>query len=449
MSVQLCETLAPTRHGLLVGLPDRREQLAYSRLRRQAFVDELGLFSGSDRDEHDDHAVELVARLHDRVVGGVRLYEVGPGWWHGGRLVVAPDVRGATGAGRALADAACAEAERRGALRFEATVLPANAALFARWGWDPLRNVEVAGVRHVLMRWPVGRLAALVGATKAGLGSLLAGLSPGGPGFVGDDAAPVPGSSVLASVDAILPSMVERDPEWAGWCGVLVGANDLAAMGAAPVGALDALGAPNAAHAARVLAGLRAGSAAFALPLLGGHTSLGVASSLSVTALGATTTPVPGCGRPGQDVTLTADLGGDWRAGHRGQWDSSSRRTRVEIAQLTSLVGRARPYGAKDVSMAGIVGTLGMLAEASGCAAELEVAAVPRPAAASVGDWLTCFPGFAMLTSDRPGRELPPAGPASSAVCGRLVEGKGVRLRWPDGELTEAIAGAVTGLGRA
>lgn len=99
--------------------------------------------------------------------------------------------------------------------------------------------------------------------------------------------------------------------------------------------------------------------------------------------------------------------------------------------------------------MAGIVGTIGMFAEASGCAAELEVAAVPRPASASVGDWLTCFPGFAMLTADRPGRVLPPTGPATSGVCGRLVEGRGVRLRWPDGELTEVLAGAVTGLGRA
>lgn len=449
MSVQLCQTLAPARHDLEVGPPDRREAVVYHRLRRQAFVDELGLFTGTDRDERDDHAVELVARLHDRVVGGVRLYEVGPGWWHGGRLVVAPDARGAAGAGRALVTAACAEAERRGALRFEATVLPDNAALFARWGWDALRSVEVAGVRHVLMRWPVGRVAALIGATKAGLGELLTGLSPGGAGFVGDDAAPVPGSSVLASVDAILPSMVERDPEWAGWYGVLVGANDLAAMGAAPVGALDALGAPAAAHAARVLAGLRAGSAAFALPLIGGHTQLGVAPSLAVTALGATAAPVRGCGRAGQDITLTADLGGGWRPGHRGQWDSSTRRTAQEIALLTSHVERVRPYGAKDVSMAGIVGTIGMFAEASGCAAELEVAAVPRPASASVGDWLTCFPGFAMLTADRPGRVLPPTGPATSGVCGRLVEGRGVRLRWPDGELTEALAGAVTGLGRA
>ncbi len=62
-------------------------------------------------------------------------------------------------------------------------------------------------------------------------------------------------------------------------------------------------------------------------------------------------------------------------------------------------VAMARPAAAKDVSMAGLAGTLGMLAEASGCRAVLDVAAVPRPAPATVGDWLTCFPGFGMLTS--------------------------------------------------
>ena len=62
-----------------------------------------------------------------------------------------------------------------------------------------------------------------------------------------------------------------------------------------------------------------------------------------------------------------------------------------------------------------------MLAEASGCGAVLDVAAVPGPPAATVGDWLTCFPGFAMLTADGAGRAAASAGPATSAVCGELT----------------------------
>ena len=73
--------------------------------------------------------------------------------------------------------------------------------------------------------------------------------------------------------------------------------------------------------------------------------------------------------------------------------------------------------------MAGLAGTLGMLAEASGCGAVLDVARVPRPDAATAGDWLTCFPGFAMITTDAPGRgpRCPPPGPRpapGAASCG-------------------------------
>ena len=113
---------------------------------------------------------------------------------------------------------------------------------------------------------------------------------------------------------------------------------------------------------------------------------------------------------------------------------------------MTAAVGRAQPSAAKDVSMAGVVGTLGMLAEASGCAAVLDVAAVPKPQVASMGDWLTCFPGFAMLTTGA--RELD-AGPATSAICGELTTGQGVVLRWPDGDVTTALTAGVTGMGTA
>jgi AIR synthase-related protein len=388
------------------------------------------------------------------VLGGVRLGPADPaapdvGWWTGSRLVAAAGAP--RGVGPALVRAACAAAESAGVLRFDATVQDRYERMFARLGWRRTGAVVLGGRRHVAMTWPVGRLAALARATKGPLGGLLAGMHLGGSGFVGDDGAPVPGTDVVAACDAILPSMVERDPEWAGWCGVLVNVNDLSAMGAAPLGLLDAVAGRDASFLARVLAGLRSASAAWGVPVLGGHTQLGVPAALSVTALGRTDRPVPaGGGRPGHTVRLTADLGGGWRRGHTGrQWDSTTARTTAELQLIGSAVARTAPAAAKDVSMAGLVGTLGMLAEASGCGAVLEVAAVPRPAAATVGDWFTCFPGSAFLTADAPDRTVAPAGPASTATCGELVPGSGVALRWPDGSLTPALTGPVTGLGPA
>jgi len=437
---------------------------AAAALRHGVFVTEQGLFAASDRDDVDDdpRTRVLVARTSDgTLLGAVRVAPArrdGPdlGWWAGSRLVVAPAARGTAGVGAALVRAACASAEAWGALRFDATVQARNAPLFRRLGWVGVRETSLHGAPHVTMRWPLDRVQRLATATKAALGGVLAPLldvpgALGGPGFLGDDGVGVPGSDVVAACDAVLPSLVERDPEWAGWCAVLVNLNDLTAMGAEPVGLLDALAARDASFASRVVRGLRDASAAWGVPVLGGHTQFGVPAALSVTALGRARDPVPaGGGRPGHALTVTADLGGGWRPGYTGaQWDSTTGRTSEELRALGSVVARTRPAAAKDVSMAGLVGTVGMLAEASGCRAVLDVDRVPAPASAGTGDWLTCFPGFAVVTADAPGRPCAPAGPAVSAACGELGEGAGVGLRWPDGEVTEALAGAVTGWGRA
>lgn len=444
-------------------IADRAGVDAYRRLRREVFVGEQQIFDGSDLDDLDADPETLILVAVDgpgAVVGGVRVAPTGGdplgGWWSGSRLVVARQGRGTRATGAALVRAACALVEAQGALRFDAVVQPQALRFFERLGWRALGEASVAGRPHVSMRWPIGRAQVLADATKSRLGEVLEGLGAGGSGWVGDDAAPLEGTDLLVSCDSIIPAMVESDPEWAGWCGVLVSVNDLAAMGAEPIALLDALSVPGIDAAKRVMRGLRAAAAAYGVPIVGGHTALGVRPALSVTAIGRAPYAVPGGGgRPGDTVHLVADLAGGWRPRYEGaQWDSTSGRSAVDLRVMVGAIGRDRPVAAKDVSMAGVIGTLGMLAEASGCGAELDVASVPRPPGVSLGDWLTCFPGFAMISAHRgdatrPGgvEGLPPF--VAGADCGRLVEGTGVSLVWPDGERTVVIASSVSGLGPA
>ncbi|HWF35427.1 MAG TPA: MSMEG_0567/sll0787 family protein [Solirubrobacteraceae bacterium] len=433
---------------------------AYRELRRRAFVEEQHLFAGDDTDDWDGHpaTIFLAAVAGDgSVLGGVRLHPAREGgrelgWWRGSRLVAArgPGLRrGEIGA--ALVRAACGRALDAGAIRFDAHVQTAHAPFFTRLGWETIRRFRIGGAPHLLMRWPVDRIAEHAQATKEPIGELL-GEALRHDRWRGDDGVPVADSDVIVCTDAITPAMVDRDPSWAGWCGMLVTANDLAAMGAAPVGVLDAVGGRDADHVARVLGGIRDGAEAFELPILGGHTQLGVPGALTVTGLGRTPDPVPGGGgRPGDAIWVCADLEGQWRPGYHGrQWDSTSGRTREELRPMLDLVRRTRPRAAKDASMAGIVGTIAMLAEASGCGAEIDIARVPRPERALMADWLTCFPGFAAVLAQSPGAPEPRGGGAVCAGCGTLSARGGVRLRWPDDELTTAIATqAITGLGPA
>jgi putative N-acetyltransferase (TIGR04045 family) len=446
--------------GFLVEEADAGGVAAHRALRRRVFVDEQRLFADDDADalDADPGAIVLVARTPaGHVVGGVRLAtaSAGPadvGWWTGSRLVVEHDAP--PGTGSALVRAACARAEAEGALRFEAVVQADKEAFFARLGWEARGPVTLNGRPHVRMRWPLRALASQA-AAKGVIGDVLGSLRPGSAGFVGDDGAPVPGTDIVVVTDAVLPTMVERDPWWAGWCSVLVNANDLAAMGATPVGLTDAVGAPTRSLARRVLAGMTAATEQYGIPVLGGHTQVGVPAALSVTMLGRSASPVPGGGgRPGDTVSLVADLAGGWRPGYRGrQWDSTTARSAADQRRLVGTLGRPdvrrRVRAAKDVSMAGLTGTLAMLAEASGCGAELDVPSIPRPADVGLADWLACFPGFALVTAGDP---LAPGtvAPATAAACGRLVPGGGVTLVWPDGERTVAVPpGPVVGLGPA
>ncbi|WP_119696586.1 MSMEG_0567/sll0787 family protein [Microbacterium halotolerans] len=436
----------------------------YRAIRRDVFIAEQGIFDADDSDRIDDDPRTTVLVCVDRegtVLGGVRLAPAVEGrdigWWTGSRLVVRRDARGAGGIGSALVREACATALASGVLRFEATVQERNEPLFLHLGWHTWGRTAVGGVPHVRMRWPIDRVQRLLQATKGPIGDLIGTFrrddpsSLGGAGFVGDDGAHLPGTDVIAACDAILPAMVERDPEWAGWCAVLVNVNDLSAMGAKPVGLLDSVAAPTASFARRILAGLRSGADAWGLPILGGHTQLGVASTLSVTALGRTKRPVPGGGgRLGDALSLTVDLRGGWRRGFEGrQWDTTSARSRAELRELGSTVRRARPAAAKDVSMGGIVGSAAMLAEASGAGLAIDVAAIPAPADVTFGDWLTCFPGFGMLTSDRPGHSRMTSEIADTAVIGALTATTDVTLRWPDDVETFVCTTSPTGLGSA
>ena len=88
----------------------------------------------------------------------------------------------------------------------------------------------------------------------------------------GDDGAAVPlaGTNVVACGEALWPPFVAADPFGSGVAAVLTNVNDLAAMGATPLGIVDTIVADDA-LARRVLEGMRYACEIYAVPLLGGH----------------------------------------------------------------------------------------------------------------------------------------------------------------------------------
>ncbi|HTT71104.1 MAG TPA: MSMEG_0567/Sll0786 family nitrogen starvation N-acetyltransferase [Anaeromyxobacteraceae bacterium] len=134
------------------------ELAGYFALRREVFVLEQGLFSGSDLDEHDALAIPIVALLEGEVVGVVRCYRKSRGIWYGGRLAVHRQYRTGT-LGARLVRRAVETMERRGDVRrFFATVQVENVRFFERLGWEKRGQVfRLQGHAHQLMEKPLGR----------------------------------------------------------------------------------------------------------------------------------------------------------------------------------------------------------------------------------------------------------------------------------------------------
>jgi putative N-acetyltransferase (TIGR04045 family) len=113
------------------------ERALHLAIRHAVFVEEQGLFNGSDRDEHDRDPATLhvLGYWGTEAAGAVRLYPLAePGRWKGDRLAVLPPFR-RHGIGAPLVRFAVGTASRLGGLVMVAQVQPANVPFFERLGW--------------------------------------------------------------------------------------------------------------------------------------------------------------------------------------------------------------------------------------------------------------------------------------------------------------------------
>ena len=146
----LIMSVSPYRFELATTTPQIK---AYFELRRHIFCEEQGLFEGSDRDEYDALSYPIVA-LYDptdsapRVVGIVRIYEVAPRLWYGGRLGTHPEFRRGWRIGKGLINKAVTTAHTWGCDRFLAKVQVQNVRFFQRLHWHSFEELDICGVRH-------------------------------------------------------------------------------------------------------------------------------------------------------------------------------------------------------------------------------------------------------------------------------------------------------------
>ncbi|SFL97890.1 sll0787 family AIR synthase-like protein [Methylorubrum salsuginis] len=239
---------------------------------------------------------------------------------------------------------------------------------------------------------------------------------------IGDDCAAIPDGDghLLLAIEGFLDSFVAADPYFAGYCGIMVNLSDVAAMGGRPIAVVDALWSRNGDEADPILAGLSDAAALYGVPVVGGHTNTRAdAGNLAVAVLGRAGPRLLTSfdATPGDDLVAAIDLRGRFREPHP-YWDASTgapgERLRGDLALLPGLAEDGLCRAAKDISMAGVVGTALMLLECSNVGGVIDLDAIPRPEHVPLARWLTAFPSFGYLLSVHPDR--------TPAVCARFAE---------------------------
>jgi hypothetical protein len=271
----------------------------------------------------------------------------------------------------------------------------------------------------------------------------------------GEDAAVIRNGdqALLLAADGIWSRLMEADPYWAGYCAILVNIHDIAAMGGRPIAMVDVFSIADRAICDQVLAGMREASLQFGVPIVGGHLHPDTPYSvIDVAILGVARLDAviySHTAREGDRVIAAVDLDGRVHPSCILNWDSVTMKpaavVRAQIACLQELAEAGLVTAAKDVSNPGLIGSLGMLLEVSGCGAVIETARIPVPDLAAHGltmdHWLRKYPGMGFVLTARPDavddicRRFEVVGMAAAEI-GTVDAVRRLSLSAPDGEAT-------------
>jgi hypothetical protein len=178
-------------------------------------------------------------------------------------------------------------------------------------------------------------------------------------------------------------------------------------MGGRPIAVVDAMWSNGEDAAAPLLEGMREASRRYGVPIVGGHSNLRAgAGQLAVAILGRASRPITSFdAQPGDSLLVATDLRGRFRDPFPW-WDASTHadtgRLRSNMDIMAELADRKLLTAAKDISMAGVVGTAMMLAEASTVGCSIDLDCLPRPEAVPLERWLAAFPSFGFVMTARP-----------------------------------------------
>ena len=228
----------------------------------------------------------------------------------------------------------------------------------------------------------------------------------------GDDAAVIPFKDeyLLFATDGMMTGLIINEPYAAGKASVMVTVNDIYSMGGRPMGMVNVMASGDEAQRELMVSGIKRGCDKLRVPMLGGHlhpdTDLAV-PSLSVAILGRASNILRSHKAvAGDDLVLAVDLSGRRGCSSVTSWDANSGKSPEEILHrleaLPVIADNHWSCAAKDISNAGILGTISIFMENSGKGCRIHVDHIPGPESIPLQDWLHCFQSFGFILAVKP-----------------------------------------------
>ena len=228
----------------------------------------------------------------------------------------------------------------------------------------------------------------------------------------GDDAAVIPfkGEYLLFATDGMMTELIINEPYAAGKASVMVTVNDIYAMGGRPLGMVNVLASGDERQRSLIVDGIKRGCEKLQVPMLGGHLHPDPeikTPSLSVAILGTAKKLLRSHqAAAGDNLILAVDLDGKKGCRSVTSWDANSGKTpeqlQYRLEALPLIAEKEWSCAAKDISNAGILGTISIFLENSGKGGSINLDAIPRPESIELIDWLHCFQSFGFILAVNP-----------------------------------------------
>jgi selenophosphate synthetase-related protein len=269
---------------------------------------------------------------------------------------------------------------------------------------------------------------------------------------LGEDSAAIGTESdevILLTTDSIVQELCLNHPRAAGFNVVLANVMDIYAAGGSPTSFAVALSYSDQKIGDELLQGLIEGTHTFRVPLVRGHTNPQASSTYVVGSATGTVKKshllTAGGAQEGDQLILIFDKEGKRGSSYTLGWDTVTHRDSAQVTNRLNVMLEIAQSGlvtaSKDVSVAGLVGTAGMMVEYSGKGGIVDLDSVEehRPPPISFRDWIRMFISLGFLVAAKSSsfesiRSIVQQHEMSAVIIGLVDENRSLRLRMGDAE---------------